>query len=277
MMPGARLDLKKRIAASLSQQEWRDVDLTLGEFGFSTGAKGSESREDYILRMLAAAPTHRDDSLVQLDAYLHPTKPPEGDPETDSDAFDDPANPWTGGFRLSISHIHDNARHAGALREELAKRSIDAFVAHDSIKPTEEWVNVIECALRTCDGCAALLAPGFKESDWTDQEVGACVARGVLVIPIEYGLMPYGFLERYQALPVADRQQAELALAIFELLVRKEQSRDAMAWTLVKRWANTRSFDAARENYAFLKTIPRDAWSEPLRAQALQACEENES
>lgn len=58
-----------------------------------------------------------------------------------------------------------------------ATAAIAVFVAHAAINPTEEWQQVIEYALRSCDACAALLAPGFKESDWTDQEVGFCMAR----------------------------------------------------------------------------------------------------
>lgn len=85
---------------------------------------------------------------------------------------------------------------------ELAKRSIDAFVAHDSIEPTEDWKAVILHALASCDACLALLTPGFHESVWCDQEVGFCIARDVLVIPLNFGLMPYGFFGSYQALSV---------------------------------------------------------------------------
>lgn len=263
LSPGQRVDLKKRIAAKLSLQEWSDIDLTLSEFGLphTDDWRGNE-RDQYVLDMLRGVDD--DATLRQLDSYLYPVTGPTAPPQPD--AFDDPTSPWIGeGFRLFLSHIHQNRIQAAALREELAKRSIDAFVAHDSIAATEDWQNTILAALRSCDGCLALLSPGFPESKWTDQEIGFCMARGILVIPLGWGLNPYGFLGKYQALPVrAGQDQADIALAVFELLVRKEQSRTAMARALVSRWAATESWDAARENYGFLRKIPAEAWTQQL-------------
>ena len=47
----------------------------------------------------------------------------------------------------------------------------------------------------------ALLTEGFHESNWTDQEVGFALARGILVIPVKYESAPYGFMGRIQAQP----------------------------------------------------------------------------
>ena len=274
LSPGERVDLKKRIAETLGQQEWRDIDLTLSEFGFpiSDEWRGDE-RSDYVLAMLG--PGAADGALAQLDGYLHPTDAPSAPPQPE--AFDDPADPWSGqGLRLFLTHHSDYREAAAALREELAKRSVDAFVAHDSIEPGEEWENVILYALRSCDACLALLTPDFNESPWADQEVGFCMARRLLVIPVEFGLVPYGFLGRYQALPVRRGQdQADIALGVFELLVRKPQSRDAMARALVGRWVNTGSFDGARENYSFLRKIPDEAWTQQLVTEVWEARERN--
>ncbi len=216
-----------------------------------------------------------DDSLQDLDGYLHPTEAPIASPQPKS--FKDPSNPWSGnGFRLFISHIEKNKTMAGDLREELAKRSVDAFVAHDSIEPTEDWLNIIEYALGSCDACVALLTPGFKESNWTDQEVGYCIARSLLVIPVGAGITPYGFLGRYQALPVnKDSKTSDIALAIFELLARNQKSEHAMAASLVKRWASSPSFDAARENYSFLRMVSDSAWNQPLVNELWEALKHN--
>lgn len=269
LRPGDRIDVKRRIARTLGQQGWGDIDLTLDEFGLPSRDEWSADIESYVLEMLRHA---SDEDLVQLDAYLHPKDAPTAQPQPDS--FDDPwASPWSGqGFRLFLSHIHEFREHAGAIRRELATRSVDAFVAHDSIEPTEDWKSVILNALKTCDGCLALLSPGFKESSWTDQEIGFCIARELLVIPVNFGLNPYGFLGSYQAFSVkAGHTEVDIALGVFELLVRKQPSRDAMARALVARWVNTSSYDAARANYSFLKTIPRDVWTHDLVDQVWEA------
>lgn len=272
--PGERIDCKKRIAETLAKQAWRDIDLILAEFdvGYDDRWEGSDA-ETYVLEMLQA--NRNDEQLAQLEAYLRPKEGPTAPPAPD--AFDDVTDPWSGeGFRLFISHVHDNAIQAGALRASLAQRSVDAFVAHDNIAPADSWRDVVLYALRSCDACLALLAPGFRESEWTDQEVGFCLARDKLVIPLEWGLTPYGFLGRSQALPVRKGQnQDDIALAVFELLVRKEASRDEMAKHLVRRWAMSPSFDAARENYGLLNTVPAEAWTASLATEVREARQNN--
>lgn len=268
-----RLDLKKQIAKTLSRQSWSDIDLTLNEFKIDTPNEYGSDKESWIAGVLRWVTD--DQMLAQLALYLTPAKAPTT-PVDHEKAFENVSDPWTGDrFRLFISHIHQNAEEAGSLRTELAKRSIDAFVAHDSITATEEWVRVIEYALRSCHACAAMLTPGFKESDWTDQEIGACMARDLLIIPLEYGLIPYGFLARYQALPITGRLPSDVALSIFELLAQKEQSRDAMARALVARWAATTSFDVARVNYAYLRKIPEEAWTQALVTEVWEARSQN--
>jgi hypothetical protein len=261
LSPGERIELKKRIATALSEQSWADIDLTLGEFGLSTLEEWDGSKESYVRAMLQGA---SEPLMLQLYGYLNPSDAPVVGPPTTT--FENPSDAWTGaGLRLFVSHCHAYADQAGKLRSELAKRSIDAFVAHDSIEPTEEWEQVILSALKSCDACAALMTPEFSNSAWCDQEVGFCVARDKLVIPLEFGAVPYGFVGRYQALPIrAGEKMRDVSLSIFELLVRKPQSRNAMARALVSRWANTGSWDAARENYGFLKAIPPEAWTQQL-------------
>lgn len=269
---GQRIDIKKKIAETLEQQEWSDSDLTLDEFGFPTDDRWNGTKIEYVVAMLRGA---SNESLIQLDGYLHPKAGPTPTPQPEQ--FDDPANPWSGeGFRLFVSHVHAHAKQAGHLRKELAARSIDAFVAHDAIEPVEDWQNVILYALGSCDACLALLTPGFRESAWTDQEVGFCMARGLLVVPVEFGLTPYGFLGKYQALAIKKGQAyADIALAVFELLARKEQSSASMARALVARWAATSSWDGARENYGFLLKVPPGAWSQQLVNETWQARDRN--
>lgn len=275
LSPADRINIKKRIAQTLGQQSYRDIDLTLSEFGLPTSDDWrGDTATDYVAEMLYGSVP--DEAIAHLDSYLHPSQVPAALPQAES--FQDSASPWSGSdFRLFLSHVHEYREHAGALREELARRSIDAFVAHDAIEPTAEWQDVIVYALKSCHGCAALLTPGFRESQWADQEVGFCMARNLLVIPIEFGLTPYGFLGKYQALPVKKgASQVDIALAIFELLIRKRQSRDAMARALVSRWTATDSFAGARENYSFLRMIPKAVWTRALVNDVWDACERNE-
>jgi hypothetical protein len=107
---------------------------------------------------------------------------------------------------------------------------IDAFVAHDDIQPTREWENEIIAALRSCHALVALLSDDAHASSWVDQECGWAMGRGVPVIPVDIGSVPYGFLARYQALAGRERTAANIAERIFEIL----RANPSTYWTLIE-------------------------------------------
>lgn len=186
-------------------------------------------------------------------------------------------SPWdTGGFRLFITHLATQKADVGELKAALVEHAIEGFVAHQTIEPTQEWQNVVEAALRSCDGLAAWLTPGIRDSSWCDQEIGFAVARSILVVPIRCGVDPYGFIGKYQALTVrSDQHMPEIARSIFDLLVMHERSRDAMARALVWRFENSRSFNETRANVGYLRRIPDEAWTPTLKDRARTAQERN--
>jgi hypothetical protein len=124
-------------------------------------------------------------------------------------------------IRLFLSHISAEKVFVSEVREALAALGIDGFVAHEDIEPTDDWQNAIEAALKECDALVAFLHPGFHASNWTDQEVGFVLARGVLVVPVRLGDDPYGFIGRYQAIAGDDRPEV-LAQAIAQVLTAND-------------------------------------------------------
>lgn len=153
---------------------------------------------------------------------------------------------------------------------------MDAFVAHTTIEPTHEWEKVIETALSSCNALTALVTENFVESKWCDQEVGYCVARQVPIVPIKLGADPHGFIAKYQAATVAAPGTAPwVADAIFRALTRHPASRDRMALPVVRRYAESTSFDGARANFDLLREIPSEAWTRELVEIAEQATQEN--
>lgn len=104
------------------------------------------------------------------------------------------------GFRLFLSHKSEVKKETALLKERLAAYGIAAFVAHEDIRPTKAWQDEIENGLTSMDAFAALLTKDFHDSDWTDQEVGFALARGVPVIAVQIGRLPYGFIGKFQAL-----------------------------------------------------------------------------
>lgn len=104
------------------------------------------------------------------------------------------------GYRIFLSHKSEVKKEAGQLKESLKVYGVSAFVAHEDILPTKAWQLEIENGLASMDAFVALMTRDFHQSEWTDQEVGFALARGVPVIAVRLGRDPYGFLGKFQAL-----------------------------------------------------------------------------
>src|SRR5262245_59288574 len=120
-------------------------------------------------------------------------------------------------FRLFLSHTNDQKDFVAEVQQSLRAFAIEGFVAHRDIEPTREWIVALEKALDDCHALAAFLSPTFHQSKWTDQEVGYCLGRRTLIIPVQLGMAPYGFIERFQAVAGAKRSPSELASQLFQI------------------------------------------------------------
>ena len=115
--------------------------------------------------------------------------------------------------------------------------------------------------------------PGFKESNWTDQEVGVAVGRGVLVIPIIKGLNPYGFISKFQGLNAEGKTVATVAQDIFRILITSPKTRTRMLSCLTETTLQSASAEEALDkldHFAAVKDLPI-AHLEKLRDVALSS------
>ncbi len=104
------------------------------------------------------------------------------------------------GYRVFLSHKAEVKKEVASLKEQLQVFGVACFVAHQDIRPTKEWQDEIENALHSMDAFVALMTDTFHDSDWTDQEVGFALGRGIPFIAVKLGLDPYGFIGKFQAL-----------------------------------------------------------------------------
>ncbi len=211
---GERVTLITKIAAALSGRGWSDIDLILEQFDFPISNSWQGDEYSYVMEHIKRGP---DEVLLELHDYLFPADAVA--PQSEHAREEDAGGIWQPGFfRLFLSHSSKHSVEMGQLKEALRVFGIDAFVAHNDIEPTQEWRDVIEVGLRTCEAFAAYITPEFRLSEWCDQEVGVALARGILVIPIRRGQTPYGFLGKYQALPGGSKGMPRLAEDIAEVI-----------------------------------------------------------
>lgn len=93
---------------------------------------------------------------------------------------DEVSHIWTPNkLRFFISHRDKHKAQANKLSSELESYGISCFVAHDSIQAMSTWKNEIMKALQTMDACLCYITNDFYDSEWTNQEVGYALAKGV--------------------------------------------------------------------------------------------------
>lgn len=173
-------------------------------------------------------------------------------------------------FRLFLSHLSAFKKTTAAFQTALRRFGISAFVAHVDIEPTKEWQDEIEAGLFSMDALAAILMPGFKESNWTDQEVGVAVGRGVLIIPIIRGLDPYGFIGKYQGFQALGKNVSQVAEGVFHILIGSPKTRGRMLTCLVDTALQSSQDGDAIEKLNRLETVSnlQEAYLERLREGA---------
>lgn len=235
MHPSERIKHIKEITKELSKEEWALLDLTLKQFSLPWSDQWGGDKESYIIEMLSTA---NDEPLLELAKHLGLASQLEAPNEPEF---------WSGGeARVFLSHLAKNKIETSELRDELKSYGMTAFVAHEDIEPTKQWQTEIESALSTMDALVALLAPGFKESNWCDQEVGVAIGRQLPIIAVRQGLDPYGFIGKYQALQGKGRNSKQLAKAIFELFAPMPVIGPKITTSLVQLLSESYSFERSK-------------------------------
>ena len=179
-----------------------------------------------------------------------------------------------GHFRLFISHLWEHRSFAIQIQNELLDFGISSFIAHKDIKPTQEWQATIESALATCDGMLALLHDGFHKSDWTDQEIGYGMGRQLLIVAVDLGTTPYGFIGKFQAITGTGGNSARLARHLSKTLREHSKTRQRMAEAAVVYFAESSSFDQAKARLSLLEEL--EYWDDVMTARARSALEHND-
>lgn len=94
----------------------------------------------------------------------------------------------------------------------------------------------------------ALLSPDFHDSNWTDQEVGVAIGRGVPLIAVRLGLDPYGLMGKGQGLGGCGWADTDnIAINVFHLLQKRLPDK-------------SRLFECALASYAESESFADSAW-----------------
>ena len=223
------------------------LDLTLKQFGlpYTDQWGGGGNKEGYVIDMISDA---ADEPLLELAKHLGVASQLETATEPEF---------WSStSARVFLSHLASMKVEITKLRDELSRVGISAFVAHEDIEPTKEWQTEIESALASMDGLIALLAPGFKESNWCDQEVGVAIGRRLPIVSVRLGLDPYGFIGKFQALQGAGKDHRTLAKELYEIFMTNPTIGPKITSALVKMLSDSFSFEESKRLIGLIEKSP---------------------
>jgi hypothetical protein len=254
-----KIELINKIGRELQERmKFDEIDAYFESYGIPTDHQPSyNSKYVYVKEVL---PKVKDEIVLEIASELEiehkavssiPIKVKESE-----------ATFWKPGhFKLFVSHLASFKKTIGILKAELEKYGISSFVAHEDIEPTKQWQDEIEKGLFSMDAFCAVLMDGFKESNWTDQEVGVAVGRNVLIIPIRRGLDPYGFIGKYQGFQAIGKNVGQVAEGIFEIISSNEKTKSKYLNTLVELILLSNTANQGIERLKALKKIkdlPKD-------------------
>jgi hypothetical protein len=264
LSPSQRIALIKGIGKALSSEEWRLIDVTLKQFSLPWSDQWNGSKSDYVLYMIEDAP---DQALIDLAEHVGFHF------EQETGAGVVPPFWRKGMLRVFITHLAAYRAFAAALQEALLRFGISCFVAHNDIEPTSEWQTQIETALATCEALVALLHPNFHASNWTDQEIGFAMGRGVPTFSVRLGQDPYGFISRFQAFNGSGKTPNELSRELFDTYRKHKQTHRRMSEVLISLFEESDSFAEAKERIGYLEEL--EHWERSFSTRIRSAAQGN--
>jgi hypothetical protein len=236
LSPAQRIPLIREAATLLDKQEWDDIDLVLGQFALPTSDYDvPNTKSAYVIQMIREA---TDASLTALHEYL------VGEA---GGSVGLGRGPWTGDrLRVFCSHLAAHKQVVGEVGDQLARFGVEPFIAHDAIEPSKEWAQVIENALTDCDAMIVFLHEGFEQSSWYDQEVGWALGRRRPILPLNYGIHPYGFLGKYQDQSCSNAPPPQVGTFVMDWLTKTPSLHARLAHGLVDAFVNSGSWNFTR-------------------------------
>lgn len=257
-----RVSLIKEIVKRLSVENYSVIDMTLSEFKLPITDSWNGGVGSYIMQMVQG---QDDAKIVGLAKHLGYS--------LDAPSYLEPAFWQEGKLRVFLSHLSKQKSWTTELQDALLPHGIAAFVAHKDIKPTLEWQVQIETALATCDALVALLHIGFHESNWTDQEIGFAMGRGVPVFSIRFGQDPYGFIGKTQAFQGDSKDAGEIALELFDAYRINKKTQGKMSEVLLGMFIKSATFAQAKTRIGYLEEL--ETWDADFADRIKDATELN--
>lgn len=101
-------------------------------------------------------------------------------------------------LKVFISYSSDDKFIGGLFKQCFENYAgFSVFLAHEDIFPALEWELKIIKNLKETDVVIPLITDNYRNSEFTDQELGMALALSKIIIPIKLSnINPYGFIKK---------------------------------------------------------------------------------
>jgi TIR domain len=245
----ARARLTIAVAEKLDAMSWSEANVILESYGLQRRCSASSPSLPEILRAA------EDDVLVDMADHLDAPIPQSAAPPPAVTATVRSTRP----LFIFASHLSGFRHFVGDISRELEQFGVTLFVAHDSIPDDATWQAEIEKVLNAADAGLVFLHSGFMGSEWCPQEVGWLLGRNVPVIPLNFGVTPFGPLGKTQANPERSDDSGVVVERILNRLVNQDVLRRGLVSSLVKGMQTSVSFNRTDRIWRYLRELECDS------------------
>ncbi len=155
-------------------------------------------------------------------------------------------------LKIFLSYNSSDKLIAGNIKRQLEAYGVKVFLAHQDIKPTEEWHDRILAELENADVFLPLLTDDFEKSKWTGQECGYAVAKRAFIISLKVTKDPPAFLSRKQAFKLRQSNLPGSCRAIAKIVNNDARLRRRFLDGLIEAISNSESFEDAKQKTSWL-------------------------
>ena len=156
-------------------------------------------------------------------------------------------------LRVFLSYSSKDKKIVGVIKKYLEKYGLEVFIAHDDIKPSSEWQEVILQNLDSTDIFIPIITENFQSSPWAGQESGIAFSKEKFIIPVSInGFHPLGFLNKYQSLNFKLDDFEESCNSIIKVIKGNTRYNLALLEPLIRSLPTVGTFDQAGRKFYLL-------------------------
>lgn len=155
-------------------------------------------------------------------------------------------------IKVFLSYSAIDKKLAGKIKRRLEDYGLEVFLAHEDIAPSAEWQKTILQNLENCNVFIPVFTKNFKDSDWTDQEIGIVLAKKKFIIPLSVDIIPYGFLNKLQSLKLSSKPIYLSCEEIIKILKDNSKFERPLLNSVIKTFLNSENFEEAKNKSRIL-------------------------